>query len=84
MLLYISIDEMHDVWQASADTLLAGAEKNSFRVSNKFVSKQFESFNIQYVPRYFLIDRAGQVVQDYAPGPADERLEGMITALLEE
>lgn len=84
VVVYISIDEVHEQWQASADSWLPGTEKTSYRVSNKFVSKQFESFNIQYIPRYFLIDRQGQVVQEYAPGPDEAGLLEMIAELLEK
>ncbi|MEM8488646.1 MAG: TlpA disulfide reductase family protein [Bacteroidota bacterium] len=82
VVLYVSIDEKHDYWQAAADTLLPDAVTTSYRVSNKFVSKQFEMYNIQYVPRYFLIDREGKVIKDYAPGPADASLMEMVAALL--
>lgn len=82
VILYISIDETNDLWKISADSFLSGTEQNSYRVSNKFVSKQFESFNIQYIPRYFLIDQQGKVVHEYAPGPAEEQLVTMITELL--
>lgn len=82
VVLYVSIDEKRDYWQAAADSLLPATTSTSYRVSNKFVSKQFESFNIQYVPRYFLIDREGEIVKDYAPGPAEAGLLEMITELL--
>ncbi len=84
VVLYISIDEENELWAASADSLLPGAEALSYRVLNKFMSKQYEAFNIQYIPRYFLIDKQGRVVEEYAPAPDEERLLDMITALAAE
>ena len=82
VILYISIDETSEQWKVAADSLLQDTHTLSYRVSNKFASKQFESFDIQYIPRYFLINQQGQVVQSYAPGPAEEELDALIAGLL--
>ena len=83
VILYISIDEHTEAWTTSVDSLLYGSRQTNYRVSNKYVSRQFESFNIQFIPRYFLIDQEGEIVEDYAPGPGEERLDQLLAELLE-
>jgi|GEM_PF-4772958 len=83
VILYISIDEDTKSWATSIDSLLYGSQQTNYRVANKYVSKQFESFNIQFIPRYFLINQKGEIVEDYAPGPGEERLNLLLTQLLE-
>lgn len=83
VILYISIDEDTQSWATSIDSLLYGSRLTNYRVSNKYVSKQFESFNIQFIPRYFLIDQEGEIVEEYAPGPGEERLNQLLADLLE-
>ena len=81
-ILYISIEEYQDGWLTSTRDLLPDANRTSYRVANKYVSHQLEAFNIQFVPRYFLIDQEGEIVEAYAPGPEDERLYKLIADLL--
>ncbi|MBX2822692.1 MAG: TlpA family protein disulfide reductase [Rhodothermaceae bacterium] len=83
VILYISIDEDTQSWATSIDSLLYGSRLTNYRVSNKYVSKQFESFNIQFIPRYFLIDQEGEIVEEYAPGPGEESLNQLLAELLD-
>jgi thiol-disulfide isomerase/thioredoxin len=80
--LYISIDTEHDRWLTSIEKRDTGEGGRDFILINKYTSKQFEEMNLEYIPRYMLIDMKGELVETYAPRPSDDKLIPILNSYL--
>jgi len=68
--LYISIDNTEDVWKKAVNSLqLEGENALSPGGWNSFVAKYYQ---INSIPRYLLIDKKGNVVDQNAKRPSEE------------
>jgi len=72
--LYLSKDTDFEMWKKSSQKYELNNNENNYKIANQFVSRQFEELNIEYIPRYLLYDKNGNLVQDYAPRPSDNKL----------
>jgi thiol-disulfide isomerase/thioredoxin len=80
--IYISIEPDIDRWKKACvkyDLLT-----NSYLVENIFSSRQLEEMNIHYVPHYYLYNKKGSLVMDFAPRPSDKKLIKLIDKYLSE
>ncbi|GAB4040503.1 hypothetical protein GCM10028809_64960 [Spirosoma gilvum] len=74
--LYISIDDTEDVWKRALNTLQLQGEQGLS--TGGWKSRTVQYFGIQSIPRYILINKKGQVVDENAKRPS------MTDALLED
>ena len=77
---YISTDKNAASWQGMIDQLeLKG---DHYRASNKVKQEIVERFNLQYIPRYVLLNKEGKVADDNAKRPSDPAVMNDIDKLL--
>lgn len=77
----ISIDDetLHDAWKKMvADKELGGIQ---LFADNSFKSEFIQNYKIQGIPRFILIDPAGNVVNASAPRPSDSKLIELFNSL---
>ncbi|NMH89525.1 TlpA family protein disulfide reductase [Flavivirga algicola] len=77
----ISIDDetLHDAWRKMVtDKELGGIQ---LLADNNFKSKFVQDYNIQGIPRFILIDPAGNVVDANAPRPSSPKLVELFKSL---
>ncbi|MEJ2596633.1 MAG: TlpA family protein disulfide reductase [bacterium] len=77
---YISTDKNASKWEMMIEQM--GLVGDHYRASNKIRMELFERFNLQYIPRYMLINREGKVADDNAKRPSDPMISGDIDKLL--
>jgi len=78
--IYISLDENSKDWlKASQEEAL---QNNNFLLLNANNSQFLKQYKIFGIPRFFLLDKDGQVLSDDAPRPSDKVLETLIRKYL--
>ncbi len=79
--LYISIDNTEEIWKKAVNSFeLKGVHALSPGGWNSFVAKHYQ---ISGIPRYLLIDKKGNVVDENAKRPSDENILQDILNLIE-
>jgi thiol-disulfide isomerase/thioredoxin len=81
VLVYISIDEKMDSWKESAAIFNLPSDE-SFLARNYPKASFFQSYNVSNIPRYFLYDKSGRMIDDEAMRPSEQGLTNTIDALL--
>jgi len=77
---YISTDKNGSSWQNMIDNLeISGFH---YRASPDVKMEIVERFNLQYIPRYVLINKDGKVADANAKRPSDPMVKGDINKLL--
>ncbi|MBN8820728.1 MULTISPECIES: TlpA disulfide reductase family protein [unclassified Spirosoma] len=74
--LYLSIDDNEDIWKRALNTLQLQGEQGLS--TGGWKSRTVQYFGIQSIPRYILINKKGQIVDDNAKRPS------MTDALLQD
>lgn len=82
--IYLSIDKDKRKWQSMNDRVRLSDYPNSFIVINSSRAEFFKNLNIQTIPRYVLFGKNGEIIEEEAPRPSDEKLERLILTLLKE
>ena len=77
---YISTDKNAAQWENMVEQMELVGEH--YRASNKIKMELVERFNLQYIPRYVLINKEGKVADDNAKRPSDPMISGDIDKLL--
>ena len=77
---YISTDRDANAWQKAISSLNITGEH--YRVNKNVHSQMNERFNVQYIPRYVLIDKKGNVVDANAKRPSNSEVAADIEKLL--
>ena len=77
---YISTDKNAAKWELMIEEM--GLVGDHYRASDKVKREIVEQFNLQYIPRYVLINKDGKVVDDNAKRPSDPMVSGDIDKLL--
>jgi thiol-disulfide isomerase/thioredoxin len=77
---YISTDRDETAWKNAISSLKITGEH--FRVNKNVYTQMNDKFNVQYIPRYVLIDKTGKVVDANAKRPSDAAVAGDIEKLL--
>ena len=80
--IYISNEPNKETWKKACrkNNLI----NESYFISNRFISKQFENMNIQYIPQYMLFDKLGNLEIESAPRPDNKSLLKLIDKCLSE
>ncbi|MDP5102139.1 MAG: TlpA family protein disulfide reductase [Nonlabens sp.] len=79
--IYVSIDTNIDAWKQSAMSFNLPNEE-SFLARNYPKASFFQNNNVSNIPRYFLYDKTGRMIDDNAMRPAEQDLANTIDALL--
>lgn len=77
---YISTDRDKTAWMNAIEKYQVTGEH--YRVNKNVYTQMNEKFNVQYIPRYVLIDKEGNVVNDKANRPSNAAIVSDINALL--
>ena len=77
---YISTDNNTDKWKAAIDQLQINGIH--YRANPKVRNQIIQRFNLQYIPRYILIDKSGKVVDENANRPSNPQTKQDIEKLL--
>lgn len=77
---YISTDKNADAWKNSINNLAVTGEH--YRVNKNVYEQMNAKFNVQYIPRYVLIDKEGNVVDANAKRPSNSEVKKDIDKLL--
>lgn len=80
--LALSMDENKMAWEKamSAEALEEGSK--NFLVTKNFESDLAKKFKIQSIPRYMIIGKDGQIINDNAPRPSDPKTRQLLDELL--
>jgi thiol-disulfide isomerase/thioredoxin len=79
---YLSIDQKYTAWQnAAREEKLAGYPL-SYILLNPQESALSKKINLQAIPRYLIIDKAGKMVHQNAPGPDAEETRKLLDKYL--
>ena len=71
---YLSIDKKHNDW-LKANQEEALGEDNSYLIVNLDESDFLKKFQINAIPRYFVIDENGKIINEKAPRPSSSEIE---------
>lgn len=77
---YISTDKNASKWTAMIDQLQISGEH--YRASPEVRNQIVQQFNLQYIPRYVLINKEGKVADENAKRPSDPAIITDIKKLL--
>ena len=77
---YISTDKNAAQWENTIQSLKLGGDH--YRASNTVRLELVDRFNLQYIPRYVLINKEGQIADDNAKRPSDPIVVSDIEKLL--
>lgn len=77
---YISTDRDANAWKKAISSLNITGEH--YRVNRNVHTQMNEKFNVQYIPRYVLIDKKGNVVDANAKRPSNAQIADDIKKLL--
>jgi len=80
--LYISIDKNEEVWKTGLEQNKLGEFMNGL-VPGDWGSEIVKQFKISSIPRYMLIDKKGNIVDDNAKRPSDDGIYKDIIRLIE-
>ncbi|CAL2087843.1 Thioredoxin domain-containing protein [Tenacibaculum sp. 190524A05c] len=75
---YLSIDEYEKDWKQASIEEELNTNKNSFLIQNFKSSKFLKSLKINSIPRYLLLGRNGEMIDENAPGPDAKELKELI------
>ncbi|RPE12274.1 TlpA family protein disulfide reductase [Chitinophaga lutea] len=78
--IYISLDEDFDKWKSAAEN--QQIRTFSYWGEGDFVSLLAKKFKIASIPRYMIVDKAGNVFSDDAMGPGDSNLTPVLDDLI--
>ncbi|WP_316793679.1 TlpA disulfide reductase family protein [Pedobacter frigoris] len=79
--IYLSMDTQVPAWKSSNDQL---GLSSSYLVMDNFKSELAKSLKIESIPRYVLIDKAGNIVTKNAPRPTDKELANQIERIIKD
>tara|TARA_A100000171_G_C2139231_1_gene153252 strand:- start:3979 stop:5508 length:1530 start_codon:yes stop_codon:yes gene_type:complete len=79
---YFSTDTDQLKWKNAARTDSIITYKNSYLVLNHQSSDFTKHLEIDYIPRYLLFDKLGNLVDNNAPGPASDDLKELLDKFL--
>lgn len=77
---YISTDNNPDKWKSMINQLEISGDH--YRASPRVRDQIVKKFNLQYIPRYVLIDKSGKIVSDNAKRPSNPAAANDIKDLL--
>jgi len=78
--LYFSTDRNAQQWENMVTQMQITGE--NYRASTKVKNEIVKRFNLQYIPRYILINKEGKVVDENAKRPSDPLIKGDLEKLL--
>lgn len=78
--IYLSIDKIFQQWVSAMQEERLPKE-NSFLIQNFDDSDFKKRFNIDGIPRYIIINKNGEVINDGAPSPSSEELKKLLLKL---
>lgn len=79
--IYISLDDKLELWEHAATNFKLKKEE-SFLARNYPKAQFFQDNIVSNIPRYFLFDKAGRLLDDDALNPAEPELKSTIDQLL--
>jgi thiol-disulfide isomerase/thioredoxin len=79
--IYISQDESLSLWMDKLKQLKLPKERNFLFLKNNELRFFFEKHRINTIPRYFIINKNGKIVDADAPRPSDNNLRYLLTNL---
>lgn len=77
---YLSTDKQQSDW-LKANSIEKLGEENSYLFGNPNDSNFIKTYKVKSIPRYFLVDKKGVVVNIDAPRPSDPKLESLFNDL---
>ena len=80
--IYLSIDSDKKAWLKACQKF--DLNQDSYFVKNKHVSKQLAALNVHYIPHYLIYDKAGKLVNAFAPNPTKRDLRKLLDGYLGE
>jgi thiol-disulfide isomerase/thioredoxin len=82
--IFISIDEIFSNWKEACKAELLTDFKNNYLLKDFNTSKVKDVYNLSTIPRYILINKKGQIVNQNALRPSDPMLKTQLVKLLAE
>lgn len=79
---YLSIDQQSAAWEKGSSQF--NLVESNYLVKNYPKASFFQTHNVSSIPRYFLYDRKGDIVDSYAPRPNSTQLAQLINKTLEK
>jgi thiol-disulfide isomerase/thioredoxin len=77
----ISVEKDVETWEKNCSKYEAALEENNFLIKNYYSSQFIKDNFIQFVPRYLLFNRKGELIDHDAPAPNKEVLDDLTSHL---
>jgi thiol-disulfide isomerase/thioredoxin len=82
LFVYISLDKDFGQWTKAAKAEGIADYSHSFIIPSQDNDSFFKTYKLYAIPRYFLYDRNGKLINSNAPGPTSNRLQTTLNNLI--
>ena len=79
---FFSTDDNFQKWAKASERLDLTEIPNNFKILNFGESKFIQEHQFKSIPRYMIIDKDGQIINDNAPRPSDPKIRQLLDELL--
>ncbi|MDI9871002.1 TlpA family protein disulfide reductase [Flectobacillus roseus] len=81
---FFSTDDSFQKWAKASERLALDQYANNFKILNFGNSKFNQQHKFKSIPRYMIVGKDGQIINNNAPRPSDPRLQTVLDKLLQQ
>lgn len=81
---FFSTDDSFQKWAKASERLTLDQYANNFKILNFGNSKFNQEHKFKSIPRYMIVGKNGQIINNNAPRPSDPRLQTVLDKLLQQ
>lgn len=80
----LSTENNFDEWVSSKAYFLMGKESHNYIIINPYLSSFLKENHVDFIPRYLLFNKLGELVHQNAPGPESDEIRSLLNKYLKE